>query len=629
MVIKVDWTLDDSRLVYGVAKNDLSFLDINEKGKLELKIAGHRITIEEINSMLLESIKEQGYTRAPSYTLRIPQMIKFQIDKLYSIFEEEIRLSNYQGFFNAVYPIKVNSMKSVIEAIKAAKSTYLLEAGTKTELILLLKSLKDEKHRTIFCNGVKDSQYLSIAKQAMEEGYNLILSIESIAEILLALEVLPLEKTKIALRIKPYVKVGGRWGTSAGRYSKFGLSIYEYLEVLRILEKKKCQDILVAIHSHAGSQISDLVGIKNYAAYITDRYIELHKKGFTKTSIINFGGGFPINYDNDLRPDVIETYVAILIQTIKEKLENTDLFVPTVMVEAGRFVTAHSSIVIVQTQDIWPIFPPPSEEIIDENLQRIEHITNPQELLELWGEVEEINCLENAEDIEKTETLRGLTKQLIRRKLAQLVSLPEFELIEFEEELRQIKREIFAADYLLLGNFSVFNSICDHVLVNQYFPILPISNLHKCPDTIVRLIDITCDSDGEVSMYKQQNAEKLLFSRDGFPLTRLGNRFKVLKGIPVGDLKDIAYSYIAIPLTGAYQDVIEMDHNLIGDLADVELTVSEEGIWSVKWLNPAQTIGQLLQEVGFYQENYDNPYLSLDSSPIIDRLRLNNRNVEE
>ncbi len=625
----MEWTLDDSRVVYGVAKNDLYFLDINNKGDLELNINNHKITFQEINRILGEKIKEEGYTRVPSYTMRIPQLIKNQVNKLYGLFQNEMQAYDYKGNFRAVYPIKVNSMKSVIETIKDSHPLYLLEAGTKTEFILLLKSIKNEKHRTIFCNGVKDKQYLNIAKQAMEDGYKVILSIESIAELLLALDLLPIDKMQIALRIKPYATVGGRWKTSSGRYSKFGLSIYEYLEILKILEQKKCKHILVATHSHAGSQISDLEGVKNYASYIVDRYIELHNRGFTNLSIINFGGGFPINYDNDLSESIIENYVSILVRTIKDKLKNVHIKEPTIMVEAGRFVTAQSAIIIVQTQDVWPIFPPATDDLYIEHMHKIEQIDNPKELLKLWKEIEEIDCVKDAENIEKTEMIRGITKQLIRKKLAQLLSKSQYNLIEFEEELRKIKREIFSADYLLLGNFSVFNSICDHVLVNQYFPLMPITNLHKQPDTIVRLIDLTCDSDGEVSVYKQQKGDKLLFTFDGFPLTRTSDRARLLKGIPVGSLNEIAHSYVAIPLAGAYQDIIEFDHNLIGDLADVEVKIGEDGQWSVELINFAQNIGELLTDVGYSKEYADNPYLSLDTSPIINRLRLNFRHNKE
>lgn len=82
-------------------------------------------------------------------------------------------------------------------------------------------------------------------------------------------------------------------------------------------------------------------------------------------------------------------------------------------------------------------------------------------------------------------------------------------------------------------------------------------------------------------------------------------------GIPVGNLENIKGSCFVLALAGAYQDAIEMDHNLLGDLPDVELYLKDDGKWSVSWVTGAESIEHLLKDVG-YADIYEDqdPYMS-------------------
>ena len=86
-------------------------------------------------------------------------------------------------------------------------------------------------------------------------------------------------------------------------------------------------------------------------------------------------------------------------------------------------------------------------------------------------------------------------------------------------------RSFWHPEHIVIGNFSVFNSIADHVLVQQHFPVVPISNLHVHPETTVRLVDITCDSDGEISHFYLQNTDKVrdlcIYNQNGSLLQRI------------------------------------------------------------------------------------------------------------
>jgi arginine decarboxylase-like protein len=83
------------------------------------------------------------------------------------------------------------------------------------------------------------------------------------------------------------------------------------------------------------------------------------------------------------------------------------------------------------------------------------------------------------------------------------------------------------------------------------------------------------------------------------------------EGIPVGVLKNIQDSYFVIALIGAYQDVIEMDHNLLGDLPDVELRLDADNTWKITWLAAAESMEDILEDVGYRDLDIDeDPYMS-------------------
>jgi len=170
-------------------------------------------------------------------------------------------------------------------------------------------------------------------------------------------------------------------------------------------------------------------------------------------------------------------------------------------------------------------------------------------------------------------------------------------------------RSFWHPEHIVVGNFSIFNSIADYVLVNQHFPVIPISNLHVHPETTVRLVDITCDSDGEIAHFYRQNTDKIWFTKDNRPLTMPGG--KMGDGIPIGVLHDLPRSHFILALVGAYQDAIEMDHNLLGDLPDVELRLREDNTWGITWLTGAESIEHLLKDVGYADIAVDeDPYMN-------------------
>ena len=597
----MEWKIENSKLVYGTGKKDLSYLDINSEGQLELILGNGRIAFEDI----LDSIDKNTKHCDASFALRIPQLITKQIKKLIQSFELAREEFNYKGAYEPIYPIKVNHSPFIIETIIKAHPTYGFESGTKSEFILIKEALKDEKHRRIMCNGGKDREFLRSINEAIKEGYKICISIESEQELIDALDILPREGYELAFRIKPYVTLHGHWGASSSRNSKFGLAIGELNNVIKILQKNKATHLLTTLHAHPGSQLTVLDDFVGYAAFMSKIYLLLYEKGMDNLKVIDFGGGMPIDYDNRLDEKFMEKYARIFVEVLSKELAQHQ---PIIMTESGRAITALSTIIIVKTIDKYSVFPDgyfdkEIMESISKESDPFKDTKSASEVLKKWKAWEKRKIpLGNLHEFNDYEYITKQLKAFLRKKF--------YSFRDFTKHLDDPSTTaLLKPEYTIQGNFSIFNSICDIVLVKQYFPTIPINNLHVQPETIVRLLDITCDSDGEVAIYNAPISKERLFTKDHILLTY--ERPYSLGGFPVGNMDEFRDSYFVVPLAGAYQDIIEFDHNLLGDLPDVIISFDDKE-WKTTLVNGFQTISSILEDAGYVIEIKDDPYFDQD-----------------
>jgi len=608
-VNEINWTIEDSKALYGIGQNyrEFHFLDINEKGELCLKIQEEIISIKTILKTVYTQIKEQsgGLTQAPSVTLRIPQLVEYQIEKIVTSFNKTFQDFNYQGKFHAVYPIKVNQQAHAIKTVLDSKIIqYGLEAGTKAEFLITLEALKEKSDHLIVCNGVKDEDYLGLALRKLKEGWNILVSIETLRELEMLYRIDPEFNSPICLRLKPYIPVSGHWAHSSGRDSKFGLSVAELDEILKYLTLKKKKNILFALHAHIGSQITSLADFHALAEYLTVYYKFLRNEGFANLQLLNLGGGVPIDYEGQItlqEPDSIESYVQNIIEGIVANIEG--LPHPDILIEVGRGITALSSLVLVQILEIKDIYPQGilNPQIIESYYfwkNKIDSIHTLDDFILHYKEFQNFDYdithkSKNMVELKNHEHLIGEIRSKFREKLVN-----EFDSTQITKALQgqQINELLTNAPKFAIGNFSMFNSACDYVLVNQYFPIYPIEFLNLPPETILRLVDITCDSDGEMNRFVTKKSKKNYRTKDNFLLSF--SEPHELEGIPVANINGLNESYLAIALTGAYQDIIQFDHNLLGNLPDVEVRLNHDG-WRIRWISPSESTTNILAKVGF------------------------------
>ncbi|MDF1540336.1 MAG: hypothetical protein P1Q69_15685, partial [Candidatus Thorarchaeota archaeon] len=374
------------------------------------------------------------------------------------------------------------------------------------------------------------------------------------------------------------------------------------------------EDRVTTILGHVGSQITAIEDFHSFAEFMTRVYYNLKDMGLDKLHRIDFGGGLPIDYTSSHAPNLMDLYARALIEGIQEEKgrHGTKRTPPDIMIESGRGLTALSTMVVVKALEVRSVFPIDSslpkdlmkeKEAWTSKMMKAESFT---ELVETWSEFKatHIPSPESLMDLHEREQMIGELRTEMRRELARVgrTNLRSDRMVE----------SVWHPDHIVIGNFSVFNAAGDHVLVKQHFPIIPTRDLHVMPETTVRLVDITCDSDGEISQFHRKGVGEVWFTRDYRPLAMPNAEMGT--GIPVGVIKNVQGSYFVIALTGAYQDVIEMNHNLLGDLPDVKLVLTQDREWKVTWVSGAESMENILEDMGYFGIDLDeDPYMSDES----------------
>jgi len=168
-------------------------------------------------------------------------------------------------------------------------------------------------------------------------------------------------------------------------------------------------------------------------------------------------------------------------------------------------------------------------------------------------------------DLEDRSNTEILVNLIIKKAISLLKN-------EGSDELKRLQDRI-QERYLV--NFSLFQSMPDFWGLSQHFPVMPLDRLDEKPTNPASIWDITCDSDGEMG-----------FSRE-LPLY----------------LHDIDVSkeeyFLAFFLTGAYQEVLGMQHNLFTHPTECVINFDEKGRYSINDLIEAQNLMDVLDDLDY------------------------------
>jgi arginine decarboxylase len=574
------WDIQAARALYNIQRWGAHYFDINEAGHvvaMPLREAGCVVDLTDV----IEEAKGRG--------LQFPVLIRFQdilrhrVEAINQAFAASIAEFNYQSTYRGVFPIKVNQLREVVEEILDAGKPYNfgLEVGSKPELFAGL-ALQNQGGSLIICNGYKDTQFIRMALMGVKLGKTVVLVVEKLEELrqIIAVSRQVAVEPRLGIRVRLTSKGAGKWAESGGDNAKFGLSTAELLMAADLLRAEKMEHCFKLLHFHIGSQVPDILTIKKAVQEAARFYAKLFKMGFAIESL-DVGGGLGVDYDGSRSASdsstnyTLREYTNDVVFYIAEVCNQEKVPHPQIISESGRAIVAHHSVLIVEILGAIEKIRADSQVPDAENQHAL-----VRDLLDIRKNIPQLHKLEAYHDaLDRREESQlmfalGLLDLPDKAKIESLYWEIGREVVQsfqgrphMPEEIRKLKESL--GDQFLC-NFSVFQSLLDHWALGQLFPIMPVSHLNEAPVREGTLVDITCDSDGQVNKFIDPAVV-----RDTLPL----------HGLRANGQGPEPY-YLGFFLMGAYQDIMGDLHNLFGRVNEVHV-----------FLDPDEPTGYYVEEI--------------------------------
>jgi arginine decarboxylase len=582
-----DWTIDDAISLYMIDRWGAGYFEVAPNGEMTVT----PLQAKGIAVPIIDVVREaQSINLSTPVLIRFQDLLRHRVEMLNSAFDRAIAEHNYRGVYRAVFPLKVNQLREVVEEILDAGRPFHhgIEVGSKPEVFAGL-AVHNDPESLIICNGYKDRNYIRTALIGRKLGKKVIIVAEKVSEveqITKIAEEMGVEPW-IGLRVRLLSKGAGKWATSGGEHAKFGLSTAEMLEAMEIMAHANMSSSFKLLHFHIGSQIPDILTIKRAVREAAMYYAKLYKSGH-KLEYVDVGGGLAIDYDGSRSTFhssmnySVEEYASDIVYNIMDICDDEKVPHPNIVSESGRATVAHHSVLVVQAfgaiekTPLEPRVIRAADHKLVKELIDIDERLSAETVNEAWHDLQQIK--EQAQtmfefgllDLDVKARVESLYWQIAERTQT-IVSAMDPE--EVPEDVRDLKIEL--ADQHIC-NFSVFQSLLDHWALGQLFPIVPIHRLDEKPMLESTLVDITCDSDGKVSKYIDLN--------------------DVRETLPLHEIKPDEPYFLGVFLTGAYQDIMGDIHNLFGRVNEVHvfLDPDEEAGFYIEEEIPGQPIGEVL-----------------------------------
>ncbi|MEE2733031.1 MAG: biosynthetic arginine decarboxylase [Pseudomonadota bacterium] len=584
--------IDTARDTYSIDNWSEGYFDIDSRGLLDVGTGDHRIPLQEI----VAAAQDSGM-RTP-VLLRFVDILRDRVGKLSSAFARAMDTLDYQGQYTAVYPIKVNQQRRVVEEIYNGgvpdpRCGVGLEAGSKPELMAVLALSRGNS--VIVCNGYKDREFVRLALIGEKMGRRVYIVVEKMSELQLVLDEAKAMQVqpRIGLRTRLSSIGKGNWQNTGGEKSKFGLSATQILQVIDTLRQHNALDRLQLLHFHLGSQISNIRDIQRGMKEAARYYSALRQSG-CQVQVVDVGGGLGVDYEGTRSRSYcsmnysMEEYAYNILLALKEVSQRDDLPLPNVISESGRALTAHHAVLVSNVIGVespaakQPQEPDAESPLVLQELARcyheIEGAKRSRSLSELYHEV--LYRLGEAQDMythgvlslndkAQAEEIYGAACQALRGKLDLNSRAHQDILNELNEKL---------ADKVFL-NFSLFQSIPDAWGIDQVFPVLPLAGLDRPLTRRGVVQDITCDSDGRIDQYVDTH--------------------DLASSLPLPEWDEQRGMSLAIFMVGAYQEILGDMHNLFGDTDAVDVSLDGKGGFSFINTLKGDTVDHILRYVQF------------------------------
>jgi len=580
------WSTDHAHKTYSIPHWAEGYVEINSAGQLCMRPrgdSGPAISLPEIVA------HAQGQGAQLPLLVRFPDILSDRLKKLQAAFAEAQTTWRYPGGYTAVYPIKVNQHASVAGPLAAHHGEgFGLEAGSKPELMAVLALSRPGG--LIVCNGYKDREYIRLALVGRKLGLNIFIVIEKPSEWSLVLEesrrlgVAP----KIGVRMRLASLGAGKWQNSGGDKAKFGLSPRQLLTLWKTLRDGGHGESLGLLHFHMGSQISNVRDIAGGMREATRYFIELSKLGAHITHV-DVGGGLGVDYEGTRSRSFcsvnygLSAYASQIVQPLAEACTEHHLPAPRIITECGRAMTAHHAVLISNVVEVEPApvgrVPDPHEDepAVIRHLRDIHAGLDARPAVELFHEAQHFHAEGTAAyalgqiDLTHRARIDDLFYAIAHRVHARLSYDEKSQRAVLDELNERLVDKYFV-------NFSVFESMPDVWAIDQVFPIVPIERLHEAPTRRGVIADLTCDSDGAIDLYVENEG---LDSALPLHAMRPGEPYR-----------------IGFFLVGAYQEILGDIHNLFGDTDAVDVRIDGDG-YSLSQQRRGDRTDAILDYVGY------------------------------
>jgi arginine decarboxylase len=584
------WTIHDASELYEIARWGHGYFSINESGHVQVhatKDPDRAIDLKE----LVDRLQLRGISLP--VLVRFSDILAHRLGEIHAAFQGAIAQHQYQGGYSCVYPIKVNQQRQVVEEVLEFGRRYKfgLEAGSKPELLAVVALADNDT--PIICNGFKDAEYIETALLAQKIGRNIIPDIEKYTELGLILDTADKVgvRPQFGMRVTHAPRGSGRWQSSGGFRSKFGLTITEIMRGLEELKARGMQDCMKLLHFHLGSQITNIRIVKGALNEAARVYTELARLG-AGLQYLDVGGGLGVDYDGSQTNFessmnyTLEEYANDVVYHVQTVCDEAGVPHPTIISESGRAVVAYHSVLVFNVLGVSGF-----------GDEKVPTEANPDweqplhDLVETYNNITARTALEAFHDAQQALDMalslfnggylpleqRSMAENLFWAICTRLQRLTQT-MDDVPEDLQNLDEQLSDTYFC---NFSLFQSIPDSWAIKQIFPVMPIHRLAEKPGNHAVLGDITCDSDGK--------------------LDRFVDRRDVKKTLPLHATTGAPY-YLGVFLVGAYQEILGDLHNLFGDTHAVHVSLDEHGAARLETLVKGDTVREVLDYVEFDPE---------------------------
>ena len=591
---KPSWQAEQAASLYNIGNWSDGYVSVADGGHLQVHPRRDERAVDL--KALVDRLGDEG--------LELPVLVRFEdilrdrVDTLTGAFGSVCEELDYRGGYTAVYPIKVNQQRRVVETIvRHGGERVGLEAGSKPELMAVLGLANPGS--VIVCNGYKDRAYIRRALIGQAVGHRVYIVVEKPGELQMVLDeaqrmgVEPL----IGFRARLASIGKGKWQNTGGEKSKFGLSASQLLAGIDTLRAAGKLDCLRLLHFHLGSQVANVSDIQRGMREAAQYYAAMRAHG-APIDIVDVGGGLGVDYEGTRSRSEcsmnysVREYALNIVRTIQEACREAELPEPGIISESGRALTAHHAVVITSVIDREgpepgePVQLPAEAHTVLQDLQALRDDTERGPLERLhdaahWlGEAQAL-FTHGVIDLPARAAAERLYVQVCLGVQDQL----DPDIRSHRETLDEL-REKLAEKYFC--NLSFFQSLPDVWAIDQVFPILPVHRLEERPDIRATLCDLTCDSDGRIDHY---------VDRGGIENT-----------LALHALKSGERYLLGFFMVGAYQEILGDMHNLFGDTNAVNLTLTEDGGYALSEAEHGDRADELLRYVHLAPDELTQTY---------------------